>query len=149
MAVKDNYPNTECSNCGGDCTYDSLEAHRLLVADLPIDELTINEFDYVAVNNGWCLDLTGHYGGFTDDLDHKLLRVTLCHDCCLAVARALPGVFDPRKGGSHSMFYDEAHTSCCEFAWGTDENGDITRGDGEGGWKKVDDVSDKEDSSLV
>lgn len=140
MAVRDKYPVTECDNCGADCVFDSIEAHKLLSEGRSYDELVVRETDYVAVNNGFCLDLTGHYSGFTDDMGGKLSHVVLCHDCSLAVARALPGIFKP-SSGHHSMFYDEAHTSCCEFAWSIDhKTKEILVGDGEGGWKK--DVKD-------
>lgn len=115
MLVRDRYPKTTCRNCKAEVACES-NNHNL-------------------PHGGFCLDLTGHYGGFTDDIEGDFLRVVLCHDCSLAVARALPGVFE--GGGYHSMFYDEEHTSCCEFAWSVDKSDDEGRlliGDGKGGW---------------
>ena len=98
-----------------------------------IENFVPGENDYVAVSQGFCLDLTGHYGGFTDDLEgSSLSRVILCHDCSLSLARALPGIFKPGSG-HHSMFYDEAHTSCCEFGW-TSVESQVLVGDRKGNW---------------
>jgi hypothetical protein len=138
MAARDKYPVTECDNCGADCTYMSAEAMQFQSEGRSFDELALSEDAYVAVHGGYCLDLTGHYGGFTDDLERSnLSRVILCHDCALAVARVLPGIFG-KSGARHSMFFDEEHTSCCEFAWkfDKDESGKTTslNGDGKGGW---------------
>lgn len=97
----------------------------------------------VHVQSGWCLDLTGGYGMFNDDIGapgFSTNYVTLCHDCCLKVARALPGIFTTRRG-MHSMTDDEKEKtggkSCCEFAWSTDEHGCSVIGDGHGGWVEV------------
>ena len=115
---------TTCSNCG---------------EQTPCDDgaMTVNGEKPLLPHNGFCLDLTGHYGGFTDDIDGTLAFVVLCHDCSLAVARVLPGVFK-KTTGWHSMFSDETHTSCCEFAWTYDATNDneveVMIGDGAGGW---------------
>ena len=136
MNARDRYPVAECDNCGEGCAYESMEAHKLLTQGVSFDELTISDGEYVAVQSGFCLDLSGHYGGFADDMPGgKLARVILCHDCALAVARALPGIFK-RGEGHHSMFYDEAHTSCCEFGWTSIES-QVYVGDRKGGWVPV------------
>lgn len=127
---------TECDNCGADCNFISNEARKLNIAGKPVDDVTIGESDYVQVVQGFCLDLSGHYGGFTDFYlgGGNLRRAVLCHDCCVAVARALPGLFKPNTG-HHSMFYDVGDNSCCEFSWRFDpETGDSMVGDGKGGW---------------
>lgn len=148
VAIKDNYPVTECDNCGGDChIYDIVKPNDDLSFEDPSDptsylERSVDPHEYVPVERGFCLDLSGHYGGFTDAMGPSgLHRVVLCHDCSANVARALPGIF--RSGrGHHSMFSDEEHTSCCEFAWTfdpdspPDEDGRrvVMTGDGSGGW---------------
>lgn len=137
MTARDTYPVTDCDNCGEATSYESLEAHKLRAAGESFDDITITEGSYVPVHNGLCLDLTGHYGGFTDsafDSERSHRNVVLCHDCSLKVARALPGIF-PKGSGLHSMFSDEEHTSCCEFAWSLEKDTDVTLvGDGKGGW---------------
>lgn len=131
--IRDKYQITECDNCGGDC----------VIYDLMADENNaVAPHQYVPVDRGFCLDLSGHYGGFTDDMEGlNSARVILCHDCSLAVARALPGIFTSGTG-HHSMFADEEHTSCCEFAWRTERSSSgecLTYvGDGAGGWIQKD-----------
>ncbi len=137
MATRDKYPVTDCDNCGEAVIYENLEAHKLFAAGESVDDITIPEESFVPVHNGFCLDLSGHYGGFTDslfDLGKTNRNVILCHDCSLKIARALPGIF-PKGKGLHSMFWDEEHTSCCEFAWTSEKDTDVTLvGDGKGGW---------------
>ena len=124
MTFRQNYKTTSCDNCKKDVLY----------FDFTNSDDSAEQ-KYYQVHNGLCLNLSGHYGGFTDDIeDSGRYRVTLCHDCCLAVARVLPNVF-PQGKASHSMFHDESSTSCCEYAWDVKENDDqVYIGDGKGGW---------------
>lgn len=111
MNIRDKYPTRECRNCG--------------------EQTPCDVYNETLPHNGFCLDLTGHYGGFTDDVEGEFSKVLLCHDCSLLLARALPGVFG--KGGYHSMLSDETEKSCCEFAWSTiDDKTHV--GDGKGNW---------------
>jgi hypothetical protein len=131
-----------CHNCEGDTAVHA-SALGATNEDFPLDEswedMTIPPGKYLPADNGFCLDLTGHYGGFTDDINGDLSNVVLCHDCALAVARVLPGVFK-KHYGHHSMRNSELKTrndeSCCEFAWKSDANRGIYIGDGNGGWIK-------------
>lgn len=121
MNIRDRYATTACSNCGEQTPCDN-------------GAQTASGENLILPHNGFCLNLTGHYGGFTDDVEGKLAFVVLCHDCSLRIARALPGVFN--GGGCHSMFSDETEKSCCEFAWtfDKDEEQSVLHGDGFGGW---------------
>ena len=116
MTIRNQYLLNVCRNCG--------------------EQTPVNTYNEYLPHNGFCLDLTGHYGGFTDDVENTLSRVVLCHDCSLLLARALPGVFNGTS--YHSMFFDEESTSCCEFAWKSDEedkeNKAVLNGDGFGDW---------------
>ena len=128
MRWTEHYLTSECDGCGED-----LQVESLNVKD---PEQTLS--GYVQVERGWCLDLTGHYGGFTDDMEESRLRhVSLCHACCLKIARMLPNLFT-EKNGNHSMDYrllqENNNSSCCEFAWGIDDHGCTVVGDGAGGW---------------
>ncbi len=134
------YVIVSCHNCEGDT---AVHAHALGATneDFPLDEswedMTIPSGKYIPADNGFCLDLTGHYGGFTDNIDGDLSNVVLCHDCALAVARVLSGIFK-KHDGHHSMTNSEFEArnggSCCEFAWKSDLNGGTYTGDGNGGW---------------
>lgn len=80
-------------------------------------------------DDGSELHLSGWYGGFTDMMmreeEHHLI---LCHDCSLAVWRAVPKLAKLR--GLHPTVDDVA---CCEFHWTTVQRGDdryIVYGDG-------------------
>ncbi len=121
----------ECDNCGGDLQIFSFKNE-------PLEDVTVS--GYIQVESGWCLNFTGGYGEFTDealDAAPTFAFVALCHDCALAVARALPGVFRPQ-----SMFHSMSATeldrtdgrSCCEFAWNTNGDGCLYVGDKDGGW---------------
>lgn len=134
------YVVVSCHNCDGDA---AVHANSLGATnkDFPLDEswedMTIPAGKFLPVDTGFCLDLTGHYGGFTDDINGDLSNVVLCHECALAIARVLPGIFK-KHSGHHSMTASEleAHGggSCCEFAWRSDGNGGTLVGDGNGGW---------------
>lgn len=131
--IRSKYQITECDNCSGDAWIYDLTSPEPEPGE---EDKTISPKQYVPVMDGYCLDLTGHYGGFSDSIDGALARVILCHDCSVALARALPGIFPPGSA-HHSMFADEDDTSCCEFAWRSDpvkENDDILVGDGKGAW---------------
>ena len=121
----------ECDNCGGDLRIFSFKNE-------PLEDATVT--GYQQVESGWCLDLRGGYGEFTDEsLDNvsTMAHVALCHDCALIIARALPGVFRPQ-----SMFHSMSATeldetdgkSCCEFSWNTNGDGCLYVGDKDGGW---------------
>jgi hypothetical protein len=87
------------------------------------------------VDNGWSLNVLGlgHYGGFTDclpdaqDDDLNDYLVHLCHDCCIKMLDALPGLarrIFPTGGGGHpnigdSMVGDDGTSvaPCCSYAW--------------------------------
>ena len=86
-------------------------------------------------DNGFCLDFSGYYAGFSDDIYRSTSDTILCHDCSLTIVRALPGIF-PAGTPLHSMFVyeDSDQSSCCEFAWKFGENMDVLIGDGKGDW---------------
>jgi hypothetical protein len=124
---------SDCDNCGADV--------RVMATGATDEEQTLT--GWVQVENGWCLDLSGGYGMFTDlalDDGSFLHNVSLCHECCLKIARALPGIFG-KTGGMHSMSIDEKEASggksCCEFSWDSDGHGCMVYGDGHGGWTEV------------
>jgi hypothetical protein len=124
---------SDCDNCGADI--------KVMPTGSLDEEQTLT--GWAQVENGWCLDLTGGYAMFTDDALEKrsaLGNVLLCHDCCLKIARALPGIFGTSRG-MHSMSVDEKEKtggkSCCEFSWDSDGHGCMVYGDGHGGWTEV------------
>lgn len=132
------YIAVSCDNCDGDAW-----VHEHYISgrgEKPRSDLTITKGQYVQTDGGLCLNLTGGYGEFCDDIRGDLAAVVLCHDCAVAVARALPGVF---SSGHHSMSGPEIYArdggSCCEFAWQIHpEIPDVTQsGDGKGGWITV------------
>lgn len=137
---KHGYVIVSCHNCDGDASVHAV-ALGATNEDFPLDEswedMTVPSGKYLPVDTGFCLDLSGHYGGFTDDIDGKLSKVALCHDCALAIARVLPGLFK-KYSGHHSMTNAELEArdggSCCEFAWKSDASGCTCVGDGNGGW---------------
>jgi hypothetical protein len=133
--IKDRYPKTRCDECGSTVYVHDEKYVEEVDIDLPRET-------HAQVVNGMCLDLSGGYGMFTDEIfDTRGRRHTvLCHDCFLKVARALPNLF-PAGTGLHSLFSDEREKSCCEFAWKmagakTPEEDDelVVVGDGNGGW---------------
>lgn len=107
-----------CSNCGAE------------VAVFFVDAKT----GYIQVECGWFIDFTGGYAEFCDYAPEQKY-VLLCHDCSLAVARVLPGVFTPGSG-THSLQDGYGPESCCEFCWSFDGSGCVVVGDGYGGWIK-------------
>jgi hypothetical protein len=133
------YLFVECDGCGNTAYADPPMGMRLPLTEED-HQMTIDETMYVMVDNGLCLDLSGHYGGFTDEAHGGAQgRVILCHNCSVKIARLLPGVF--RRGdGYHSMTdmqrYIHNGGSCCEFAWTTEgaTEGEYLVGDGCGGW---------------
>lgn len=136
-AIRERYLFVECDNCGEATPCEPGPSATLPLTDED-HEISIPSDRYVQVENGFCLDLSGHYAGFTDDMfGEELSRVVLCHDCSLAVARALPGIF--KKGSGHHSMTTQAeilhHGSCCEFAWRISDDKSCTLiGDGDGGW---------------
>ena len=140
-ALARRYVFVDCDNCGNTTYADPPMGVRLPLTDED-HEMSISDKAYVMVDNGLCLDLSGHYGGFTDDMGGgEQARVILCHDCSAKIARLLPGVFK-RGRGYHSMnsFEKEIYDgkSCCEFAWTTVSDaapGEYLVGDGYGGWR--------------
>jgi hypothetical protein len=116
--MNDERPRTICDNCK---------------AEVPSMQFTLDDEKRKLADNGFCLDLSGYYAGFTDDISGETSNVIICHDCSLSVVRALPGIF-PDGIGLHSMFNNDDKTSCCEFAWKFDDNMEVLIGDGKGGW---------------
>ena len=106
-----------CSNCG------------TAVSAFYVDAKT----GYVQVECGWFIDFTGGYAEFCDYAPEQK-HVLLCHDCSLAVARALPGVFRP--GSGMHPHGEDGLAACCEFCWSIDGSGCVVVGDGNGGWIK-------------
>jgi hypothetical protein len=120
------YVRSDCDNCGADI--------RVMATGSPDEEQTLT--GWLQVEHGWCLDLSGSYNMFTDLVleDRSFLsNVSLCHDCCLKITRALSGVF----AGQSGMHSTSSTTSCCEFSWSIDEHGCQVHGDGNGGWIEV------------
>lgn len=120
----------ECDNCGGD-----LRIFNFANLD---EDATVTGFQQV--ESGMCLDLTGGYGEFLDEVleaGSEFKHVMLCHDCSLLIARALPGVFKSQSM-CHSMSATELDKtggkSCCEFAWNTNGDGCVYAGTADGGW---------------
>jgi len=129
-----------CDNCHA-ATWIHALAFGATSEDFPLkdhwQEMTIPRGKYMPVSSGFCLDFSGHHGGFTDDTNGKLSHVILCHDCAVAVARVLPMIFK-NSVGHHSMTDYELSMSggrsCCEFAWKFGNGDDVLIGDGRGGW---------------
>lgn len=92
------------------------------------------------IDDGWSLNYLslGHYGGFTDcipdpnkgevdslaDYDPDPYMVHLCHDCCVRMLKALPGLAKLIGPGGHSNGFDSSNTDdgteippCCNHAW--------------------------------
>lgn len=133
-----------CTNCG-------LEAPTSQQPDKLLDD-------------GWSFNwlALGHYGGFTDCLperdknpNHDDYIAHLCHDCCVTLLLALPGlagVIFPEGGGGHPNVNEHDSEDgtltppCCQWAWtwkrrpAADKNGekyDTYFGTKEGGWRKA------------
>lgn len=124
-----------CTNCG---------------AAAPTSQQQGNFIDY-----GWSLNncSLGHYGGFSDNFpcDERNLSTDkqyahLCHDCCVKMLEALPGLAKylfPNGGGHPNINGSGIDVpSCCEYAWtwsGACEDcaDSITYfGAPDGGWRK-------------
>jgi hypothetical protein len=110
----------QCTNCG-------------------IDKTTSPDFgDFI--DDGWSFDYLafGHYGGFTDcipdpdegevnslaEYDPSPYMAHLCHDCCVRMLEALPGLAKLIGPGGHSNGFDSSTTDdgtetppCCNHAW--------------------------------
>lgn len=80
------------------------------------------------IDNGWSFNYNslGHYGGFTDCIpdDGIDYRVHLCHDCCVRMLEALPGLAKIVGPGGHSNGFDSSASDdgteiapCCKHAW--------------------------------
>lgn len=81
-----------CDNCGAGVTTDEAE-----------------------VDGGLVIDLTGHYNGFNDDFggfdeDDTSNLTILCHDCTLAVYRAIPKATEKWLGVAH--FHANCNCTC-------------------------------------
>ena len=130
MSWRDNFLVVECDGCGEDALVPNYKNED--------QEKSFEPHEYVQVDRGFCLDFSGHYGGFTDDMEGARGRAVLCHDCCVKLARLFPKIFPP-ESGFHSIHYkileETNHQSCCEFAWMT-LAGETWYGDGSGGWTK-------------
>ena len=77
------------------------------------------------IDDGWSIghDFLGHYGGFSDNFppDENGLA-HLCHDCCVLMLNALPGLAKflfPNGGGGHSSQFSDP--PCCQYAWTVDK----------------------------
>ena len=83
--------------------------------------------DYFMVDNGLCLDVAGHYGGFVDTPGYPGTAggryAFLCHDCSVRLADALPGVFAGDRGCGHPVNSGTA-PPCCPYSWSTAEVSD-------------------------
>jgi hypothetical protein len=107
------------------------------------------------MDSGWSLNILGlgHYGGFTDclpdahDDDMSDYLVHLCHDCCVKMLEALPGLAQrifPTGGGGHPNVGDNLESNdgtslmpCCTYAWTwkKHENRQVTYfANADGGW---------------
>lgn len=110
------YPTKVCDNCATPAPTTQQQGHYI---------------DY-----GWSFNWLhfGHYGGFTDclpdkdeDSDSGRYFAHLCHDCCVKMLEALPGlaalVF-PEGGGGHPNINEKGNADdgtqtppCCRYAW--------------------------------
>lgn len=75
---------------------------------------------YGNVDRGYSFSLSslGHYGGFSDSFEVSSDMVALCHNCCVVLLRALPGLVKPLMGTlgvGHGREYDDG--PCCEFSF--------------------------------
>lgn len=126
----EHYLTIECDGCGENAYVPNYKNED--------KEKAITAGEFQQIDNGWCLDFTGGYGMFTDDMGGKEHpHVSMCHDCCVKLARLFPRIFRP--GGYHSIDYrqlkDTDGASCCEFAWRLIDD-EVHVGDGKGGWIK-------------
>lgn len=98
----------QCTNCG---------------IDFPAEQQQGNFID-----DGWSFNYCdlGHYGGFTDCIPDagKDYKVHLCHDCCVRMLDALPGLAKLIGPGGHSNGFDSSKTDdgteippCCMHSW--------------------------------
>jgi hypothetical protein len=116
------------------------------------------------IDYGWSIDWLslGHYGGFTDclpdsqDDEPNRYIAHLCHDCCLKMLDAMPGLaalIFPQGGGGHPNMNEHdsdngtATPPCCPYAWTWNKtvspDGEPVYetyfGTADGGWKKISD----------
>lgn len=109
-ACEEELPTANCSECGA-----------IVKAVFP----TKSETGYFQVDRGLCLDLTGHYGGFNDDIramfgDEPRYAI-LCHDCSLRVFQALPNFTKNGLGMNHPAEFGGG--ACCEYGYDPDNCG--------------------------
>ena len=110
----DNVPHTICDGC------DAIVTCR-------------DQLDAALPDEGIMISLDGWYGGFVDNVFEPAEKHVLCHDCTLAVYRAVPNLAKQR--GLHST---RENVVCCEFQWTFhyDENGNYNGVQyGDGTWK--------------
>ena len=72
---------------------------------------------YLQVEFGFCLDISGGYGMFTDLMfsDNQDTFIHLCHDCCVSLIRAFPNAFKRFANQGHHPY--EGDEPCCEWGW--------------------------------
>lgn len=102
------------------------------------------------IDYGWSLshDFLGHYGGFSDNFPSDGKLAHLCHDCCVKMMEALPGLAKylfANYGGHPNAKHDDrgiSVPSCCEYAWTWDGDCEcggviVYNGAPAGAWRRV------------
>ena len=69
----------------------------------------------VQPEDGLVLNLSGHYGGFTDFLEEDEAKYVLCHDCCAMLLQLFPNIGIQMKN-THPY---EGEEPCCPWGWTT------------------------------
>jgi hypothetical protein len=93
-----------CDNCGT----------IMPTLDGPNDPNVVPHNDYAQIEFGLCLNISGHYGGFTDKMVTDWLY--LCHDCVAKWLTMFPQIASRFEGG-HPDFRAEGDLRCCEWSW--------------------------------
>ena len=79
------------------------------------------ENGYFQVKDGLCLDLTGHYGGFDDDVGSEPRWTVLCHDCSANLMKTLPNATKRALGQAHHTIRTDGKP-CCEYSAGLQQD---------------------------